>query len=589
MLALANQGPQNTSIERFSTRASDADVSGQGGISLINGEDEYSEWLRDFWRNPDARNQLLEKVDAHLRCVARHVLNIQDPRRQHLETSELVQTVFRRILSRPSRPAFRSLAEFYAYFAAAARSALVDKFISHEQASRPDARARFRREQEVLGKLKHRHIIQALDAPEWDGFELLVMDFIEGLTLDALVQEEGPLDAQQACELARQIADGLRHAHEKGIIHRDLKPRNVMLTTEDDVHTVKILDFGVAGLVRPDGMTTSLTESGAVVGTLPYMAPEVMDGGLATQRGWRKVAFACGCGVLAAIPLEPARMRSVGTPSGVEQRQPEPLPPEAESLRPVSFPELLDTILASLDNLPGDECHDRRFLDLTSLGRHAANHQTARRSLVACRRVLNLIPGTRPVDDQGLIYMVALSSSERREAGTDWTGSLWICSCTGCPYAFDFKDPKYVALKDLIASKEPGRDLPILRGDWLLARWSAEPNLRPETVSSLDHDLDLRTIKDGYDEKLSRRDAANELWLASEAQVLSRLTEVNNAYPFYEAGRLIEDGRLDRAAWDGSRWRGRDSLWQKVAEKLDMGMSLPFAIPQRGAPAAAEK
>ncbi len=153
------------------------------------------------------------------------------------------------------------------------------KFISNKKRAHPDSLTRFQREQAALGALDHANVVRARVVREWQGFELLVMDFVEGRTLAALVKEVGRLDPERACTLAKQIAEGLGHAHQHHVIHRDLKPLNLIVTPEG---VVKILDFGVARLGNGDGEPAPLTESGVAVGTVGYMAPEVADGGEAT-------------------------------------------------------------------------------------------------------------------------------------------------------------------------------------------------------------------------------------------------------------------------------------------------------------------
>jgi serine/threonine protein kinase len=99
---------------------------------------------------------------------------------------------------------------------------------------------------------------------------LMVMEYINGLTLDKLVKKQGKLPVELAERIVMQALDGLYHAHQKGILHRDIKPANLMLTQEG---VVKLMDFGIARLVG----SQRLTRADRVVGTLEYMAPELLD------------------------------------------------------------------------------------------------------------------------------------------------------------------------------------------------------------------------------------------------------------------------------------------------------------------------
>ncbi len=133
-----------------------------------------------------------------------------------------------------------------------------------------DSIARFQREIRAIGRLDHPHIVRAYDARRIGATHFLVMEFVDGPDWEHLVGRHGPLRVADACELVRQAALGLQHAHEHGLVHRDIKPSNLMLTSHGQV---KILDLGLARIL---GSTTSqaLTISGQMMGTPDYLAPE---------------------------------------------------------------------------------------------------------------------------------------------------------------------------------------------------------------------------------------------------------------------------------------------------------------------------
>jgi serine/threonine-protein kinase len=148
------------------------------------------------------------------------------------------------------------------------------KMISAASLKSPDAVKRFYREVEVAAKLEHPNIVAAYDASEHEGVHYLVMQFVDGKDLSAVVTEKGPLPIAQAVDYVIQAARGLQYAHEQGIIHRDIKPANLLVDTKG---AVKILDMGlarVAGLADQEDGKDRLTASGQVMGTLDYMAPE---------------------------------------------------------------------------------------------------------------------------------------------------------------------------------------------------------------------------------------------------------------------------------------------------------------------------
>jgi serine/threonine protein kinase len=134
----------------------------------------------------------------------------------------------------------------------------------------PEAVARFQREMKAVGRLDHPHIVRALDAREVEGLHCLIMEFVEGVDLAALVTRSGVLPVASACELVRQAALGLQHAFEHGLVHRDVKPSNLMLAHDG---RVKVLDLGLARLHAAEA-EADLTGFGQLMGTLDYMAPE---------------------------------------------------------------------------------------------------------------------------------------------------------------------------------------------------------------------------------------------------------------------------------------------------------------------------
>src|SRR5262245_5222899 len=153
------------------------------------------------------------------------------------------------------------------------------KVLSDAFASDDGRRQRFKREARAISSLNHPHICSLFDVGSQDGADYLVMELIEGESLDQRLLH-GPLAPREALQRAIEIADALGVAHRVGIVHRDLKPANVMLT----VTGAKLLDFGVA-MVSSSSLSTSgvtetapLTEEGSLVGTLTYMAPEQIEG-----------------------------------------------------------------------------------------------------------------------------------------------------------------------------------------------------------------------------------------------------------------------------------------------------------------------
>jgi len=138
----------------------------------------------------------------------------------------------------------------------------------------PAVVARFEREMQAVGSLRHPAIVQATDGGEAEGVHFLVMELIDGVDGSALVQHLGPLPVADACEIARQASVGMAYVHEQGIVHRDLKPSNLMVTAAGEV---KVLDLGLARIVGEQLAEDELTTVGQLMGTLDFMAPEQVE------------------------------------------------------------------------------------------------------------------------------------------------------------------------------------------------------------------------------------------------------------------------------------------------------------------------
>src|SRR6185369_6138551 len=180
------------------------------------------------------------------------------------------------------------------------KRAVAIKVIAASVSSDPDRLARLQREAEVLASLNHPNIAHIHGLEKKDAAIALVMELVEGPTLAERIHA-GPIPVNESLAIARQIADSLEAAHERGIVHRDLKPANVKVR---DDGTVKVLDFGLAkAMETPSAMSSSLslsptittpamTQMGLILGTAAYMSPEQARGKTVDQRTdiW---AFGC--------------------------------------------------------------------------------------------------------------------------------------------------------------------------------------------------------------------------------------------------------------------------------------------------------
>jgi serine/threonine-protein kinase len=131
---------------------------------------------------------------------------------------------------------------------------------------------RFRREARMVAGLSHQNIVTVIDRGDDDGHSFIVFEFIAGDNLKQVVERHGPLPVERALELAMQIARGLAFAHANGYVHRDVKPQNVLLNGDGQA---KVTDFGIA---RSLDVKHGVTQTGTVLGTSDYIAPEQAQG-----------------------------------------------------------------------------------------------------------------------------------------------------------------------------------------------------------------------------------------------------------------------------------------------------------------------
>ena len=131
--------------------------------------------------------------------------------------------------------------------------------------------ARFQLEAKAIASLNHPNIVLAYDIDNEGDVHYIVMEYVDGLDLQALVKRDGALDPSTAADVIAQAARGLSHAHEKGVIHRDVKPANLLL---DSNHTVRLLDMGLALMGAEEDESLTVANNENVLGTADYLAPE---------------------------------------------------------------------------------------------------------------------------------------------------------------------------------------------------------------------------------------------------------------------------------------------------------------------------
>ncbi|WP_149499180.1 protein kinase domain-containing protein [Roseiconus lacunae] len=308
-------------------------------------------------------------------------------------------------------------------------------------AQNPEFVARFQREMRAAGKLDHPAIVRTTDAGEQGGIHFLVMDAIDGVNLSCISRAEEKLTIADACEVIRQTAIGLAHAHEKGIVHRDVKPSNLMLDTDG---AVRILDFGLAQTGFWDLGSAEITTVGQLMGTLDYMAPEQAErGGAVDYRadlyslGATLFRLLTGRAPLAAAPnLTPLeKLRLLATHK----------PPRLRSLRPdvpEALGELVDSMLSGDPaGRPASATHAAELLepfaepaDLVSLLIRARSKPAVADDSFVVSPVLqrNLADSEQLVP----IQTVAASQSNGDQSNTGRRGLFWLFLATASAMLF---------------------------------------------------------------------------------------------------------------------------------------------------------
>ena len=161
------------------------------------------------------------------------------------------------------------MASVYRAFQPGPNRQVAVKVLPRADSADPSFSERFRREVEVIASLDHPSIVPVYDSGEDDGYHYMVMPILEGGSLGHRLRAGTPLPLHELASVVDQVAAALDHAHARGIVHRDLKPANVLL---DGQGRLRLSDFGIARILDPG--TTTLTQTGGVIGTPLYMAPE---------------------------------------------------------------------------------------------------------------------------------------------------------------------------------------------------------------------------------------------------------------------------------------------------------------------------
>ncbi|MFI5658814.1 protein kinase [Streptomyces sp. NPDC051684] len=200
-----------------------------------------------------------------------------------------------------------------------------------------EQRLRMQREARAAARVRHHGVVAVHDVTEHEGRPVIVMEFVDGESLQGLLQRRGSVDPLEAARIGVQVMDALAAAHRAGVWHRDVKPSNILLERGG---RVALTDFGIAALQEPgDGAATRITRSGELVGSLDYLAPEQARGG---EVGPAADVWALGASLYSAVEgAPPFRRASTWSTIAAIVTEPLPEPRQAGPLAP-ALAELLD-------------------------------------------------------------------------------------------------------------------------------------------------------------------------------------------------------------------------------------------------------
>ncbi len=241
------------------------------------------------------------------------------------------------------------------------------KFLPEHLASSEADRARFAQEARAAAALNHPNICSVIDIAEHDGQMFIVMEFVDGQTLQ---EKKSSINFRQAVDIGIQVAEGLAAAHEKGIVHRDIKPENIMIRKDG---IVQIMDFGLAKFRA--GRNTRLTRQGSTVGTAGYMSPEQVQG---QETDHRSDIFSLG---VLLYELFAGRMPFQGAhETAVLYEIVNVDPPPMTSVRADIDPELDRIVLECLQKEPDERYHSAKDIvkDLRRFKRESSRQRMSR-------------------------------------------------------------------------------------------------------------------------------------------------------------------------------------------------------------------
>lgn len=214
-------------------------------------------------------------------------------------------------------------------------------------------RKRFQQESKAASQLTHANLCAVYDFGVGEsGAPFIVMDYLDGTTLAQILKRDGALDRDRALPMFQQICEGIAHAHSKGVVHRDLKPENIMITHDNDLDVVKVVDFGIAQVLTDELRATQrLTKTGDLFGSPFYMSPEQC---LGNQNDVRSDIYALGCLLYEMLTGAPPLVGENPIRTILKHINEDPIPPSVKKPQANISLDLDYVIMRCLEKQPAD-------------------------------------------------------------------------------------------------------------------------------------------------------------------------------------------------------------------------------------------